>query len=148
MKTIGVISATLLIVSAITGYVFSFLYLFRSEFMPYHSVALGASWEEVAGPYQVLILALMKVEGGGWLGVSVTITFMIREYIRTGRLWPVTASLVAGLGILLPTLYAIWWVKSHSAAEPPWYAALGVILLLIAAWWLALLRRSGGTSSQ
>jgi hypothetical protein len=127
--------------SALVGYVFSALYLFRNEFMPYHAVALNATWEEVQSAYQVLILALMKVSGGGWLGVSVTITFLIREYARTERVWPLTASLVTGLSILIPTLYAVFWVKNNSAANPPWIAALGVILLLLTGWILALVRK-------
>ncbi len=134
--------------SALVGYVFSALYLFRNEFMPYHAVALNTSWEEVDSAYQVLILALMKVSGGGWLGVSVTITILINAYARTERIWPLTASLVTGLSILIPTLYAVFWVKNNSPANPPWVAALGVILLLLTGWGLALIRKHRLKRSQ
>ena len=40
------------------------IYIFRSEFMPYHAVAVGRNWAEVESAFQVLILALIKTFGG------------------------------------------------------------------------------------
>jgi hypothetical protein len=49
--------------------IFAIVYLFRSEFMPYHSVAVGMSWSEVDPAFQVVILALMRATGGACLAV-------------------------------------------------------------------------------
>lgn len=56
---------------------FGGVYLFRSEFMPYHADALGMDWNSVDRTVQVLILALMRVAGGGWLAVSLAIAILI-----------------------------------------------------------------------
>jgi len=55
---------------SLLGFIFAYIYLFRSEFMPYHAIAVGKDWADVAPEFQVLILALMRVSGGGWLGVA------------------------------------------------------------------------------
>ena len=43
--------------------VFSLIYLFRSEFMPYHAAAVEQVWREIDPAFQVLILALMRAAG-------------------------------------------------------------------------------------
>lgn len=39
-------------------------YLLRQRFMPYHTVALGCSWESLPPANRTLILALMRGAGG------------------------------------------------------------------------------------
>jgi hypothetical protein len=46
------------------------VYLFRSEFRPYHAEAVGPSWSEVERPFQILIRTLMIVLGGACLATS------------------------------------------------------------------------------
>ena len=53
------------------------IYLFRSEFMPYHAVAVGQSWDDVDPAFQILILALMKVAGGGWFATAVATIILL-----------------------------------------------------------------------
>lgn len=52
---------------------FGVTYLLRTEFMPYHSVAVGMAWEQVLPPFRVLILALMRAFGGCCIGVVILI---------------------------------------------------------------------------
>jgi hypothetical protein len=118
---------------SILGFVFAYLYLFRPEFMPYHAVAVGREWSEVAKEYQVLILALMRVSGGGWLGVATGILISLVVFIRTGKSWTHISILLIGLAGLVPTLLATLMVKNGSPANPPWYAAaIGIGVLVIA----------------
>ena len=77
MKTLKTISFICYGLVALLGFVFAFIYLSRSEFMPYHADAVGMDWNEVDTNMQVLIIALMRVSGGGWLATSLSISFLL-----------------------------------------------------------------------
>jgi hypothetical protein len=49
---------------------FSVVYLKRSDFLPYHGVAIARSWDMVDSRMQLLIMALIKVAGWAWLAVA------------------------------------------------------------------------------
>jgi hypothetical protein len=40
------------------------IYLSRTQFMPYHAVALGKSWADIDQVLQILLLALIRALGG------------------------------------------------------------------------------------
>jgi hypothetical protein len=40
------------------------VYLFRSQFMPCHAIAVGKTWTEIDPAFQILLLALIRVVGG------------------------------------------------------------------------------------
>ncbi|KQN54685.1 hypothetical protein ASE98_17160 [Pseudomonas sp. Leaf48] len=50
---------------------FSLAYLRRSDFMPYHSIAVARPWSEVEPRMQLLLLALIKVTGWAWLALTI-----------------------------------------------------------------------------
>lgn len=50
---------------------FSLAYLKRSDFMPYHGIAIDRSWDKVEPRMQVLLMALIKVIGWAWLATAV-----------------------------------------------------------------------------
>ena len=52
--------------------------------MPYHSEALGSSWSDVEPKTQVLILALMRVAGGGFLATGLAISILLIIPFRAG----------------------------------------------------------------
>jgi hypothetical protein len=126
---------------AALGFVFAFMYLFRPKFMPYHAVAVQETWENVDPAFQILTLALMRVSGGGWLGVSIAMTFLLYKYHRTEQTWLITAVFLTGMAIVVPTLLATLLVKHHSGANPPWIAAVAAIVLLVVGWVLALISK-------
>jgi hypothetical protein len=135
---ITIISCYLLVAAA--GFMFFYQYLFRGEFMPYHAVAVGMEWDEVARPFQVLILALMKVSGGGWLAVSVgLVIFSVLSY-KNNRFRTDLAASLLGWAVLGPTLYATLFVRANSPATPPWYIAAIAIGVLIVSLILAFVR--------
>lgn len=49
---------------------FSVVYLKRSDFLPYHGIAIARPWDEVDSRMQLLIMALIKVAGWAWLAVA------------------------------------------------------------------------------
>jgi len=117
---------------SLLGFIFAYIYLFRSEFMPYHAIAVGKDWADVAPEFQVLILALMRVSGGGWLGVAIGILICLIAFIRTGKSWIHPSILFIGLAGLIPTLLATLLVRNNSPANPPWYAAaIGITIIAI-----------------
>jgi hypothetical protein len=133
MKTLKTISFICYALVGLLGFVFAFIYLFRSEFMPYHAVAVGTEWNTVDDSMKVLILALMRVSGGGWLATSISITILLIARSKfTSSIFSIGMTVV-GLGALIPTLYATLYVRGNSPADPPWIAAvLGIVLLVIA----------------
>jgi hypothetical protein len=140
MKTLKTLIILLNGLVIVLGYIFAAMYLFRPEFMSYHSVAVHQTWSQVDTQIQVLILALMRVSGGGWLGVSVAMSILLGRYYRTERFWLIVAIFFTGIAILLPTLYATLFVKSHSEANPPWIAALVAVAILLIALVLSKIR--------
>jgi len=130
MKALKIVIMISYQIVAALGLVFAFMYLFRGEFMPYHSVAVGRSWAEVDPAMQVLVLALMRVSGGGWLALSFALIFFSILTYRRNNIKLDLAGLIIGWSILIPTLYATLYIRSHSPADPPWIAAALAIAVL------------------
>ena len=49
---------------------FAAAYLKRSDFMPYHGQAVGVPWAEIEPRMQVLLMALIRVVGAGWIALA------------------------------------------------------------------------------
>jgi hypothetical protein len=124
------------------GMVFAFLYLFRGKFMPYHADAVETSWEELDQRIRVLILALMRVAGGGWMASSVAIGTFLVFYILEGGLRAPLALTITGLAVCIPTLLATLLVKRRTQATPPVFAVLFAMVLLLAGWAIAWMAAS------
>jgi hypothetical protein len=110
---------------------FGLTYLFRPEFMPYHADAVAREWASVEGSFQVLILALMRVAGGGWLAAAIAIAVLLLVPFRQGYRWALWCIPAVGLVVSLPTLYATFYVRHYTPGKPPWAAALAGIALLL-----------------
>jgi len=102
-------------------------YFFATQFMSYHAQAVGAPWQAVDNGIQTLILALMKVAGGGWFAVgffTILLAFMafktrsviVRWTLPIGTVIFWLASLAATLGVFQAT-----------AAPTPWGQSLAMI---------------------
>jgi hypothetical protein len=113
------------------AFVFSAMYLLRSKFMPYHGDAVEHKWEEVDANHQVLILALMRAAGGGWLSAGISMIFLLVFPYRTGELWSIFALPLVGLATASAALYAALYVKRNSRANPPVGLVGAAILLLL-----------------
>lgn len=110
--------------------IFGLVYLFHSEFMLYHAVALGQSWSELEPPLQVLILALMRAVGGGFLATATAMGFLLFKPFRQGQRWSYWAIPTIGLISCGSSLYATLSVAHNTPASPPWLAATLVLLLI------------------
>jgi len=131
-NTIKIICIVIYAIAALSGFGFAGVYLFRPEFMPYHQMAVGQPWEQVPEGYRILILALMRVGGGGWLAASLAMTALLVMPCRKGRYWAYITIPVIGLAVLLPTFIATLHVEYETPATPPYlFAGIMSILLLI-----------------
>jgi len=111
---------------------FGLIYLLSSEFMPYHAAAIGKSWTEVDPAFQILILALMKVTGGGFLASAFAIVILLFKAFRRGQRWSFWAIPITALIVSLSSLYVTINVALNTPASPPWMAAaLGTILVTV-----------------
>ena len=117
---------------------FGAIYLFRSQFMPYHAVEVGMPWDQVPKGFQIMITSLMKTLGGAWLSTLVAIWAILLVPFRKGELWAKYILPVISLACLIPSLYGSLYVRANSTAEPPWMAAVIAIVLAIVGFLLSL----------
>jgi hypothetical protein len=103
------------------------IYFTSEQFMSYHSEAVGMPWREVDPGTRTLILALMKVAGGGWITVGFfTIILALGELIKRSAVsrWALpTGTLI----FYLASLAATWGVHQATGAATPWVPSLAVI---------------------
>ncbi len=126
--------------------IFSLIYLFRSEIMPYHAAIVGQSWAEIDPAFQILLLALMKATGGGWLSASIAVGILLFKLFRQDIRWAYWAIPAIGLPAMLTNLSLSIYVTRNTPASPPWMlATLGTILLLVG---LILSIKSEGNTKQ
>jgi hypothetical protein len=119
MSTTDVIAIICYGLATLVAFVFCAIYLTRSEFMPYHGDAVELPWSEVDSKHQILILALMRASGGGWLATGISMAFLLAFPFRSGETWSVFALPLVGLSAAISTLYAALFVKKNSQANPP-----------------------------
>ena len=132
MSVTTIISVICFSTVILIGLLFAGLYLFRRKFMPYHAHAIERSWSELDRELRVLIIALMRVVGGGWLASSLAMSIFMYHYMLNGDLFSSTALVFNGLAVCIPTLIATLIVKNRTKANPPVFAAILAIVLLLA----------------
>lgn len=132
-------SAGCFLLVMLTGLVFAYLYLFRHSFMPYHSAAVGMQWGELEPATRVLIIALMRVIGGGWLAVSSAIGWMVYIPMLNGERWSSWAILFIGLSVTIPTFIATLIIKKKTRGKPPVFVAFASIVMLMLGFFVSIL---------
>jgi hypothetical protein len=129
-KAVFIICLIIYIITALAGLLFAGMYLFRPEFMPYHEVAVGMPWHEVPAEFRILIIALLRVSGGGWLATSVGISVLTVYLLRGGGYRAHYALQAIALSALVPTFIATLYVRQNTTANPP-YLLAGVLIGLM-----------------
>ena len=108
-------------------------YFSTKQFMSYHAEAIGASWQELDTGVRVLILALLKLAGGGWFALGVItialswVAFKTRNAVARIVL-PVTALLSWSASFA-----ATWEVYQATGALTPWVPSLAMLGLAMLA---------------
>lgn len=112
--------------------VFGLVYFFRPEFMPYHARAVGKTWAELEPGIRWLMLAFLRIIGGGWMAIAAAIGIMAFIPFRRGEAWARLAVPIVGLISGIASLYGTLLVKLNTPGSPPWQApALGLVLIVV-----------------
>lgn len=125
------ISFTCYAIVAAISLIFGLIYLTRTQFMPYHSLALAKSWFEVEPNTQTLILALMRVAGVGFLATGMTILVLLAIPFQAGQQWAIYTIPLISLITSLGALYATYLFKSRTPGNPPIKLSVVSIILII-----------------
>jgi formate hydrogenlyase subunit 3/multisubunit Na+/H+ antiporter MnhD subunit len=120
---------------------FGVVYLFRSEFMPYHAVAVGQSWEALQPAVRILVLALMRAVAAGCIAVAFLELVLLFVPFRQGAAWARWAIPAGGLVMCAGALYAMILVKLNTPAQPPLFGPVLGAVLLVTGFMLARERR-------
>ena len=139
MSSLDIAAAVCYFLTALIAFAYCFIYITRSEFMPYHKDAIELSWSELDKKLQVLILALMRAVGGGWLAAGISIIFLLIFPFREGETWSLYAIPIIGLAASFMSLYATLFVKRNTQANPPVNLVVAVIILLVLGFTLSLI---------
>lgn len=132
MNTKLKIAASLYTINIIGMLGIGFVYVFGSEFMPYHSDVIQTLWADVPPEQQILYLGMMRTEGAGFLACALALVLLLLIPFRQGLQWSFWAIPLIGIVEYLPTLIATYHVASVTNAQPPWPAvALGCVFFLI-----------------
>jgi hypothetical protein len=118
--------------AAVVSIAFGVRYLGGREFMPYHAIITGKSWEELDRGMQVAILGMLKVCGAGFLTYGVVLLWFLYPLSR-GETWAAWAILSSALAMLLPILLITIWLRRFQpkAKTPvlPTAVVLGLVVV-------------------
>ena len=115
-------------VDALTALIFGVIYLTRSQFMPYHSLALAKPWSEVEPNTQTLILALMRVAVGGFMATGIAIIVLLCIPFQA-RQWAIYSIFFICFCSSFGSGYATFLVQNNTLGNPPFKLSLGAVLL-------------------
>lgn len=120
---------------------FAAAYLKRSDFMPYHQQAVGVDWATIDVRMQVLLMALIRVVGAGWIALAGA-GVMLSWLIFFGGHLALPQLLAFQLFCLVATLPPVWvaaGVRRRTGARTPVSAGATVVVLCIVGFLFALL---------
>ncbi len=123
---------------------FAAAYLKRSDFMPYHGLAVGLPWKEVEPRMQLLLMALIRVVGAGWIALAGA-GVMLAWLIFFGGHFALPQLLAFQLFCLfatVPPVLVASGVRRRTGARTPVPAGVAVVLLSVIGFVLALLALS------
>ena len=133
------LAAVLLV--ALAGIVFGVRYMRRDAFMPYHAAVAGTSWAELDPGVQAVILGMLKVIGGGFVTLGVTLLWLSLA-LHEGARWAPWAILTISAAALGPMLYAAIGLRAFRPdAQTPVRPTLAMIVLIVVGVGLSILAR-------
>ncbi len=104
-------------------------YFFSKQFLSYHAQAVGTPWQELDSAVQTLILALMKLAGGGWIALGFFTIVLALAAFKTGSAvarWTLPAGTIL---FYLASFAATWGVYQETGAATPWGQSFAMIVI-------------------
>jgi hypothetical protein len=108
------------------------VYLLRTEFMPYHAVAVGMAWADVDPSFQILLLGGIRILGAALISTATAMGIILFIPFRQGMAWARWCIPLLGLIAGLPALYVTISVTVKTPATAPWIGIVVFIALMCA----------------
>jgi hypothetical protein len=132
----------LLLLVVILGAVMGFKYLLAMSFTTYHAQVVGKQWEQLEPRMQAIIVGMLRVIGGGFLGLAATLAWLAYALFEGARWAPWALATIGPIALLPALAVALNLRKVEPRANTPvvpCIAAIGFILLgaglgLLASW--------------
>ncbi|MFP6843577.1 MAG: hypothetical protein VB958_00035 [Thalassolituus sp.] len=118
--------------NALGLFVFGLIYTFSSEFLPFHSDAIGRSWNELTPAVQTLYLGMMRTEGAGLMSSALAIAILLAIPFKKREVWCFWAMTAIGIVEHAPSMFGALHTSQLTPASSPWQLNLLGIFLLIA----------------
>ena len=116
-------------IDAVIALIFGVIYLTRSQFMPYHSLALAKAWSEVEPNTQTLILALMRAAGGGFIATGIAIIVLLCIPFQAKEQWAIYSVFFICFCSSFGSGYATYLVHNNTPGNPPLKLSFVAVLL-------------------
>jgi hypothetical protein len=134
------LAAVLLV--ALAGILFGVRYMRRDAFLPYHAAVAGKSWPELDPGVQVVILGMLRIIGGGFATLGVTLLWLCFA-LHEGARWAPWAILTISSLALGPMLYVAAKLRAfRPEAQTPVRPTLAMMLLIVIGVGLSILAQS------
>ena len=132
MPALFLLSSVSYAIVAIVLLGFGLVYLARNRFLPYHGQAIGLSWSQLDPNLQVLILALMRVAGTGFVVAGLAMLVLLLIPWRAGETWSMYAIPAISFCACLGSVYATFLVKTKTPGTPPLrLSILGLVVTIM-----------------
>ena len=110
---------------------FGIIYLVKNSFMPYHSDALGVTWNELDAPTRYLVLALMRATSGGFIASAFAMFFLQLKFTSSKLHWIPWVIVILGTILSSCLVYATSMIDYQYSGRPPLAEVIAGELLLI-----------------
>ena len=115
------------------------VYVLTTQFMPFHAIAVGKTWDQIDPAFQVLLLTFIRVIGGGVITVALSMGILLFIPFRQGIRWARWAIPAIGIFyVLMAYLYPLLSVALNTSLTPPWGGAVSSMILVVAGFILSL----------
>ena len=120
-----------LFIVALAVIVFGVRYMRRDSFMPYHAAVAGKSWSELDAGVQRVVLGMLRIIGGGFATLGVTLLWLCFA-LHEGARWAPWAILTVSATALVPMLYVAIQLRSFRPdAQTPVRPTLVMMALIV-----------------
>jgi hypothetical protein len=110
----------------------------REKYLPYHADVAGKSWNELDPGVQIIILGMLKIIGGGFVTLGVTLLWLCFA-LHEGARWAPWAILTISAVELGPMLYVAIRLRAFRPdAQTPVRPTLAMMVLIVVGVGLAL----------
>jgi hypothetical protein len=127
--------SNIILVSHVINIFFIFLigvaYLGKKTCMPYHIQALGMSWQDIPSNTRLIIMALMKVAGSGFIATSIATACLLINYLSYGTYGLLVVVFVVECLVWLFSTLITFKVARTTGASTPWLFCAIILFLTV-----------------